>query len=199
MSFPQDRLPQPAASKNTISPDNLPELIRSTASEALSTYRQVMAMSLPRKKERWAFAAFLTVIFLLRVLISRKWIFIAYCLYVYILSRVIMFVTPMVEPDDDDVALPTYDNDEYRPFVSRLPEFTFWQKYVEGHGIAIVLTLTTWTNIPVVWQILVVYFILLAGLSIGKEVVKMRKFKYAPDWPILRKIVGIASKPKFNK
>ncbi|KAG9391195.1 Retrieval of early ER protein Rer1 [Carpediemonas membranifera] len=202
MAFPSDNSdPKERMSlRDQLHAETLPDLVRSLSEEAVATYRQVMAMSLPMKKERWLVAAALSAIFFLRVLIARKWVFIAYCLSIYLLSRLLLFVTPNVDPEDSPSnSLPTYENDEYRPFVSRLSEFRFWQRYIEAQIVALFLTLTTLTNIPVVWQMLVIYFVLLAGFSLTREISRMRRFKYAPDIPFLRKLVGIASKPQFSK
>lgn len=50
------------------------------------------------------------------------------------LNLLIGFLSPKIDPDidssDDGVSmLPTKSDDEYRPFIRRLPEFKFWYDY----------------------------------------------------------------------
>ena len=59
---------------------------------------------------------------------------ITYGLGIYILNLLIGFLSPRIDPefaseddDDDDVApLPTQTDQEFKPFIRRLPEFKFW-------------------------------------------------------------------------
>jgi hypothetical protein len=44
---------------------------------------------------------------------------------IYNLNLIIGFLSPQMDPDSDSPALPTR-NEEYKPFVRRLPEFKFW-------------------------------------------------------------------------
>lgn len=47
---------------------------------------------------------------------------------IWLASKVIIAVTllPLHSPVDEGPALPTKQNEEFRPFIRRLPEFKFW-------------------------------------------------------------------------
>ena len=67
-----------------------------------------------------------------RIVIGQGWYLITYGLGIYILNLFLAFLTPKVDPvtlqseDDDDAGLPTSNQEEFRPFIRRLPEFKFW-------------------------------------------------------------------------
>ena len=63
--------------------------------------------------------------------------------------------------EDDGLELPTKQNDEFRPFIRRLPEFKFWYSVTTATLIAFGCTFFEILDIPVFWQILVIYFIVL--------------------------------------
>ena len=67
--------------------------------------------------------------------------------------------------EDDGLELPTKQNDEFRFFIRRLPEFEFWYSATKATVIAFTCTFFDFLNIPVFWQILVVYFILLTVIT----------------------------------
>jgi hypothetical protein len=57
-----------------------------------------------------------------------------YALGIYLLNVFLAFLTPKFDPaleqelndEDDGPTLPTRGDDEFRPFIRRLPEFKFW-------------------------------------------------------------------------
>ncbi|EMS59425.1 Protein RER1B [Triticum urartu] len=54
---------------------------------------------------------------------------------IYLLNLLIGFLSPMVDPelealDQAGPALPTRGNNEFKPFIRRLPEFKFWWETV---------------------------------------------------------------------
>ena len=51
---------------------------------------------------------------------------ITYALSIYNLNLVLGFVTPQTDPELDGPTLPSQQEDEFRPFQRRLPEFKFW-------------------------------------------------------------------------
>ena len=67
-----------------------------------------------------------------RIIVGQGWYLITYGLGIYILNLFLAFLTPKVDPvtmqneDDDDGGLPTSNQEEFRPFIRRLPEFKFW-------------------------------------------------------------------------
>merc|ERR1712142_496441 len=64
-------------------------------------------------------------------------------------------LTPKVDPvtlqneDEDDGGLPTSNQEEFRPFIRRLPEFKFWYSMTKAVLICLLLSLFEFTNIPV--------------------------------------------------
>jgi hypothetical protein len=61
--------------------------------------------------------------------------------------------------------LPTKQDDEFRPFVRRLPEFKFWYSATRAIGIGFLCSWSEVFNLPVFWPVLVVYWLILFGLT----------------------------------
>jgi len=73
--------------------------------------------------------------FFLRIIFAEGWYIVAYSLGIYLLNLFLAFLQPKFDPSmnqDDDAlesaesSLPTKQDEEFRPFVRRLPEFKFW-------------------------------------------------------------------------
>jgi hypothetical protein len=58
------------------------------------------------------------------------WYIVAYAFMIYLLNLFIAFLSPRFEPafeeENDEPGLPTKADEEFKPFVRRLPEFKFW-------------------------------------------------------------------------
>jgi hypothetical protein len=89
------------------------------------------------------------------------------------------FLTPKIDPalahleaedDGDGLELPTRQNDEFRPFIRRLPEFKFWYSATKSTVIAFTCTFFDFFNIPVFWPILVMYFITLFCITMKRQI-----------------------------
>jgi len=61
--------------------------------------------------------------------------------------------------------LPTKNDQEFRPFVRRLPEFKFWYSATKAVAIGFVASWFSVFDVPVFWPVLVVYWILLFVLT----------------------------------
>lgn len=72
--------------------------------------------------------------------------------------------------EDGGPELPTRANEEFRPFVRRLPEFKFWYSVTKSTLIAFFCTFFEFFNIPVFWPILVMYFITLFCITMKKQI-----------------------------
>jgi len=77
---------------------------------------------------------------------------------------------PSIEADDsmeDGTAgsLPTKNDQEFRPFVRRLPEFKFWHATTRAVLTAFVASWFSIFDIPVFWPVLVFYWLVLFGLT----------------------------------
>lgn len=99
---------------------------------------------------RWCFSAFFTLVYILRVWYLSGFYIITYALGIYLLNLLIGFLSPQIDPgnfetshlliknfqtlflkefeenSEDPALLPTASNDEFKPFIRRLPEFKFW-------------------------------------------------------------------------
>lgn len=62
------------------------------------------------------------------------------------------------------------DEEEFRPFIRRLPEFKFWLSATKATLLALLATTTRATDIPVYWPILLVYFFTLFGLTMRRQI-----------------------------
>lgn len=71
---------------------------------------------------------------------SAGWYIITYGLGIYVLNLLIGFLSPQADPEIDGPTLPTSRDDEFRPFIRRLPEFKFWYSLTKAFSIAFVLT-----------------------------------------------------------
>ncbi|KAI5291884.1 hypothetical protein KEM54_002225 [Ascosphaera aggregata] len=92
------------------------------------------------------------------------------------LAQVSWFSRPLSEPKidpslsrDEDMeggeTLPTKQDDEFRPFIRRLPEFKFWHAATRAIVIAFLCSWSSIFDIPVFWPVLVVYWLLLFTLT----------------------------------
>ncbi|KAM0683574.1 hypothetical protein MDAP_001144 [Mitosporidium daphniae] len=159
--------------------------------------------SQPYYGPRWALSAILLTLFMARVIISQGWYVIAYGLWIYLLNAFLAFLSPKFDPsgeldndadlsDQSGPALPTVssfgmdqrtadtDDDEFRPFVRRLPEFTFWHSVTTAIILSICISFFSIFDIPVFWPILLVYFILLFAMTMKRQIKHMIKYKYIP-------------------
>lgn len=99
---------------------------------------------------------------------------VAYSLAIYLLNLFLAFLSPKFDPSlesDDSMedgsagTLPTKNDQEFRPFVRRLPEFKFWYSATKACTIAFVCTWFTVFDVPVFWPVLVVYWLVLFVLT----------------------------------
>lgn len=72
--------------------------------------------------------------------------------------------------DDQGPELPTRSNEEFRPFIRRLPEFKFWYATTKSTVIGMICTFFEVFNIPVFWPILVMYFITLFCITMKRQI-----------------------------
>ncbi|KAI9441653.1 retrieval of early ER protein Rer1 [Lactarius indigo] len=79
--------------------------------------------------------------------------------------------------------LPSTRDDEFRPFVRRLPEWQFWLSTTRATLISFFMTFSTVFDVPVYWPILVMYFCVLFVLTMRRQLQHMIKYRYVPfDW-----------------
>ena len=99
----------------------------------------------------------------------------AYALGIYLLNLFLAFLQPKFDPSnealDNDMedgsagGLPTKQDEEFRPFIRRLPEFKFWHAATRAISIAFACSWFEVFNVPVFWPVLVMYWIILFVLT----------------------------------
>ena len=139
----------------------------------------------PYHTMRWLFNIFLLAFFMYRVVSLQGFYIIAYVLGIFLLNQFILFLTPAVmdemdELDEDEPRLPTKSDEEFRPFMRRLPEFKFWYTTYKSLIISLLCTCFEVLDIPVFWPILVMYFITLFVVTMKRQIRHMIKHRYVP-------------------
>jgi hypothetical protein len=99
--------------------------------KALSTINQrvqhYLDKSTPHVAARWATMVGVLLLYAVRVYLLRGFYIVTYGLGIYNLNLLLGFITPQVDPElEEGPALPTKSDQEFKPFVRRLPEFKFW-------------------------------------------------------------------------
>ncbi|EKD00237.1 ER to transport-related protein [Trichosporon asahii var. asahii CBS 8904] len=195
---------------------NVFEMVRDNTNVYARKFQGLLDRSTPHMMERWAFTGFLFFCFSLVVVLRQGWYIVMYALAIYILNLFLAFLQPRFDPSlADDLAqedveegapgLPGSepkspggirgllsgfsnggDDEEFRPFIRRLPEFKFWYSATKATTIALLCTITRATDVPVYWPILLVYFCTLFALTMRRQIQHMIKYRYIP-WDLGRK------------
>lgn len=150
-------------------------------------YQSMLDKSTPHPVLRWTLTFVLITVFLARVFWTKGWYIVTYALGIYHLNLFIAFLSPKIDPamadfeeSEDGPELPTKVNEEFRPFIRRLPEFKFWYSVCKSTIIALFCTFFEVFNVPVFWPILVMYFITLFCLTMKRQIKHMIKYRYIP-------------------
>lgn len=149
-------------------------------------YQKLLDTWTPHSISRWVATVLLICLYMLRVFYLQGWYIITYALGIYHLNLFIAFLTPKMDPalgddyDDTGPELPTKVNEEFRPFIRRLPEFKFWYSATKAVVVAMFCTFFDAFNIPVFWPILLLYFITLFCITMKRQIKHMLKYKYLP-------------------
>ena len=85
------------------------------------------------------------------------------------------FLSPKFDPASDMLdnemedgsagGLPTKRDEEFRPFIRRLPEFKFWHGATRAVAISFLCSWFEIFNVPVFWPVLVMYWFILFILT----------------------------------
>jgi hypothetical protein len=141
---------------------------------AQQLYQTYLDKCTPYVTYRWAATGTLVVLFFLRIIFAQGWYIVAYCLGIYLLNLFLAFLQPKFDPslsqdegleDGEGSALPTKQDDEFRPFIRRLPEFKFWHSATRAVTISFVCSWFEIFNLPVFWPVLVMYWLILFSLT----------------------------------
>ena len=82
--------------------------------------------SSPLITPRWVALVAALLIYTLRVWMLRGFYIVSYGMGIYNLNLLLGFLTPQFDVDSEGPVLPTKGQEEFKPFVRRLPEFKFW-------------------------------------------------------------------------
>jgi len=152
-------------------------------------FQAYLDKSTPYVPQRWIGTIVLFFLFFVRILWAQGWYIVAYTLCIYLLNIFLAFISPKFDPslemdegmeDGNASGLPTKEEDEFRPFVRRLPEFKFWYSATRAIVIGIVCSFFTAFDLPVFWPVLVMYFIILFVLTMRRQIQHMIKYRYVP-------------------
>merc|ERR1711934_340741 len=155
-----------------------------------SRYTQILDKATPHTAYRWYFTAFISLVYVLRVWLIAGFFVVSYGLGIYILTLLI----PFISPQDEEALLPTAKDDEHRPFMRRLSEFKFWHGCTKAILVAIFLTFFSIFDVPVFWPILLLYFLMLFGMTMKKQISHMIQHNYRP-WSTGKETYGDAAIP----
>ncbi|RKO96266.1 retrieval of early ER protein Rer1 [Caulochytrium protostelioides] len=157
----------------------------------MSQYEHLLDQLRPFTLYRWGGTLVMMLLFVLRILWVQGWYIVTYAWGIFLLNLFLGFLSPKFDPGMNDLdndadaanegpALPTKADDEFRPFVRKLPEFTFWVSTTRATLLAFVCSFFRVFDVPVFWPILLVYFFLLFGLTMRRQIRHMAKYKYVP-------------------
>lgn len=151
------------------------------------THQEFLDRSVPYVTERWICFSILLLAFVLRIVFSHGWYIICYALGIYLLNLFLAFLTPKFDPSlEQELRSSNLEEggdeveDEFRPFIRRLPEFKFWVNASRATVASLGASLFPIFDIPVFWPILVMYFIILFCLTMRKQIQHMIKYRYLP-------------------
>ena len=153
---------------------------------AQQVYQTYLDRSTPQTLYRWLGWCASLLIYLVRVFVLVDGFYIVtYALAIFNLNLMLGFLTPLDLPSnggggEDGPSLPSKQNDEFRPFVRRLPEFKFWYASIRSLWLGTAATLFPFLDIPVFWPILVIYWLILFTVTMKRQIKHMIKHRYVP-------------------
>ncbi|KAL7963513.1 retrieval of early ER protein Rer1 [Trichoderma compactum] len=153
-------------------------------------YQAILDQSTPYVVYRWIGTGVALLLFFLRIFVAQGWYIVAYALGIYLLNLFLAFLQPKFDPSSDALdsemedgsvgTLPTKQDEEFKPFIRRLPEFKFWYWATRAIGISFVCTWFAIFDVPVFWPVLVMYWLILFVLTMRRQIQHMIKYRYVP-------------------
>jgi hypothetical protein len=138
-------------------------------------YQALLDQSTPFVLYRWIGTGVALFLFFIRVFVAQGWYIVAYALGIYLLNLFLAFLQPKFDPSNEAIdnemedgavgSLPTKQDEEFRPFIRRLPEFKFWHSATRAVVIAFGCSWFEIFNVPVFWPVLVMYWLMLFILT----------------------------------
>lgn len=139
--------------------------------------------------------ALTVLVYVARVWYLRGFYIITYGLGIYNLNLVLGFLTPQFDPESEGPVLPTSSDQEFKPFVRRLPEFKFWYSSTKSVLLGFCLTFFSMFDVPVFWPILLLYWFILLFVTMKRQIMHMIKYKYVPFSFGKKKYTGAGKAP----
>ncbi|KAG2427023.1 hypothetical protein HYH02_014669 [Chlamydomonas schloesseri] len=136
--------------------------------------------SSPHTTARWATLVIALLCYVARVWFLRGFYIVSYGLGIYNLNLLLGFITPQFDPESEGPELPTKADEEFRPFVRRLPEFKFWFASLKSVLIGTAMTFFSVFDVPVFWPILLLYWFVLFFVTMKRQIRHMIKYRYVP-------------------
>lgn len=136
--------------------------------------------STPHVLYRWMVLVVLVAIYGVRVLYIKGFYIVTYALAIYNLNLLLGFLTPQIDPEAEAPVLPSKQDEEFRPFVRRLPEFKFWLHSARAFLLGFGATFFAVFDVPVFWPILVLYWLVLFFVTMKRQIMHMIKYRYLP-------------------
>eukprot|EP00760_Papus_ankaliazontas_P018426 PhM_4_TR17485/c0_g1_i1/m.96833 len=143
-------------------------------------WQRILDRLVPHRTVRWVMFALLMVLYMVRVYTLAGFYIVTYGLGIYLLNLVLVFLSPLSDPEDEDGGNTLPTSDEFKPFIRRMPEFKCWTLGSKAVLIALCMTLSDVFDIPVFWPILLFYFILLFSLTMKRRIQHMMQHRYVP-------------------
>ncbi|CAE6414868.1 unnamed protein product [Rhizoctonia solani] len=162
-------------------------------------YQQLIDRTTPHMLYRWLSTGGLVVLFMLRIVFAQGVsVTLCYALAIYLLNLLLAFLQPKFDPslaqdlradeieEGGEPEASVYENaydgggrragkdEEFRPFIRRLPEWQFWLSATRATVFAIFATLFEAFDVPVYWPILVIYFFILFGITMNMAILAFR-------------------------
>lgn len=172
-------------------PDQTPfAAVSAQTSKITRQYQALLDKSTPFVLYRWIGTGVTLFLFFVRIFVAQGWYIVAYALGIYLLNLFLAFLQPKFDPSNEALdnemedgsvgTLPTKQDEEFRPFIRRLPEFKFWHAATRAIAISFLCSWFEIFNVPVFWPVLVMYWFLLFFLTMRKQIQHMIKYRYVP-------------------
>lgn len=136
--------------------------------------------STPHVGYRWIASAVVLLLYGVRVYLLQGFYIVTYALGIFNLNLLLGFISPQIDPELEGPTLPSKSDEEFRPFVRRLPEFKFWLSAFKSLLLGMAATFFPFLDVPVFWPILLMYFIILFVITMKRQIKQMIKYRYVP-------------------
>lgn len=162
---------------------------------------------------RWIALAAVTLTYALRVYYLRGFYIVTYALGIYNLNLLLGFLSPQIDPELEAPTLPSKRDDEFQPFMRRLPEYKFWYGFVPlRDNIHVFRRLSSMKSlllgmgatffqafdVPVFWPILLIYWFVLFTVTMKRQIKHMIKYRYVPfSFGKKVRVLGVCDDDKY--